>query len=239
VTVLGEQVDQREREVRPVAGQHLQRQGARLFGRGSGNRGNLAELAHGAQPPLPEHPRGRLGHGGEHSGHRTSVVTIGKYIPHACWMQDVPDDTLVTALSIPGTHNAGCVSGVLGLAQTQNLDIDDQLDAGIRFLDIRLAHYQDDLFVHHDVVFTDKSYTDVLASCVKFLQKYPSESILMSVMEESRLDGWLGWLAPSEVLGTLYRGDITNDKHNTCCLSRPWKTRHGSVSETRGCSITS
>lgn len=136
----------------------------------------------------------------------------------AYWMQDVVDDTPVTALSVPGTHDAGCIGGVFGLAQTQNLDIDDQLASGIRFLDIRLAHYQDDLFVHHDMVYMDKSYTDVLEICAKFLQEYPSETIFMSIMEESRADSWLGKLAPSEILGRLYRGDIGKWTHNTCCF---------------------
>ncbi|HWR47487.1 MAG TPA: hypothetical protein VN327_07745, partial [Pseudonocardiaceae bacterium] len=67
-------------------------------------------------------------------------------------MRDIPGDTPVTELSIPGTHNSGCIGGPFGLAQTQDLDLSDQLNAGIRFLDIRLAHYQDNLFVHHDVV---------------------------------------------------------------------------------------
>lgn len=133
-------------------------------------------------------------------------------------MHDVVDDTPVTALSIPGTHDTGCIGGVFGLGQTQNLDIDEQLDAGIRFLDIRLAHYHDDLFVHHDVVSMGKSYTDVLDTCTRFLQKYPSETILMSIMEESRVDSLLGKLAPSEVLGRLSRGDITKWRHNTCCF---------------------
>lgn len=153
------------------------------------------------------------------------MVSIDKLVPRTCWMQEVADDTPVTALSIPGTHDAGCISGVLSLGQTQSLGIDDQLDAGIRFLDIRLAHYQDDLFVHHDVVFTDKSYTDVLITCSKFLHKYPSETILMSIMEESRLDGWLGALAPSEVLGSLYRGRIAMGKKNTCCFAQAVKDK--------------
>ncbi|MFZ0118959.1 MAG: phosphatidylinositol-specific phospholipase C, partial [Pseudonocardiaceae bacterium] len=154
------------------------------------------------------------------------MVTIEKLIPRPCWMQDVPDDTPVTALSIPGTHDAGCTSSVLGLGQTQSLGINDQLDVGIRFLDIRLAHYQDNLFVHHDVVYTDNSYADVLATCSKFLQKNPSETILMSIMEESRLDSWLGALAPSEVLGALYRGHlVTVGKKNTRCFEQAVKDK--------------
>ncbi len=128
--------------------------------------------------------------------------------PFSSWMSDIPDDVLVTALSIPGTHDSGCIDGPLGFAKTQNLDIAEQLNAGIRFLDIRLAHYQDDLFVHHDVIYMGKNYKDVLQICVDFLVAHPSETIVMSVKEEDRFDGSLGDYAPSEVLSRLLRGDV-------------------------------
>lgn len=135
-------------------------------------------------------------------------------ISHTCWMRDIPDDTPVTALSIPGTHNSGCVDGPLGFAETQDLDLSDQLDAGIRFLDIRLALCEDNLFVHHDVVYMDKSYTDVLAICSSFLEEHPSETILMSIKDESRADSGLGRFAPSELLGKLSRGDTASRDRN-------------------------
>ena len=109
---------------------------------------------------------------------------MGELISHASWMRDISDDAPVTALSIPGTHNSGCIGGLFRLGQTQNLDLSDQCDAGIRFLDIRLAQYQDDLFVHHDVVYMGKSYADILSMCARFLEKYPSETIFMSIMDK-------------------------------------------------------
>ncbi|MGH3717751.1 MAG: phosphatidylinositol-specific phospholipase C [Pseudonocardiaceae bacterium] len=115
----------------------------------------------------------------------------------------------MTELSIPGTHNSACIGGPFGFAQTQELDLPDQLDAGIRFLDIRLAHYQDNLFVHHDVVHMEKCYADVLAICSDFLGQYPSEAVFMSVKDEGRVDSGLGRLAPSEILGK-NRGDSAN-----------------------------
>lgn len=131
------------------------------------------------------------------------------FIPHATWMRQLPDNAPVVMLSIPGTHNSCCVDGLLGFGQTQNLDLADQLEAGIRFLDIRLAHYRDNLFVHHDVVHMGKSYKDVLHTCAGFLRRNPSETILMAVKDEGRFDSALGRFAPSEILGE-YRGDPKN-----------------------------
>lgn len=132
---------------------------------------------------------------------------MDKFITHTSWMRYVPDDASVMTLSIPGTHNSCCVHGLLGLGKAQELDLPDQLNAGIRFLDIRFTHYQDNLCVHHDVICTEKSYVDVLTICSNFLRQHPSETILMSVDDESRFDDALGKLAPSQILCKL---PITN-----------------------------
>jgi len=128
------------------------------------------------------------------------------FILHSSWMRDIPDAATVTTLSIPGTHDTCSVGGLLGFGKTQNLDLSDQLHAGIRFVDIRLAHYRDDLYVHHDVVHMGKCYADVLNTCSDFLRQHPSESIFLSVKNEERFDSTLGRFAPSEVFGKS-RGD--------------------------------
>ncbi|MGB6162082.1 MAG: phosphatidylinositol-specific phospholipase C [Pseudonocardiaceae bacterium] len=140
---------------------------------------------------------------------------MGSFVSHPSWMGDISDDIPVTALSIPGTHNSGCTGGLFGFAQTQDLDLGDQLKAGIRFLDIRLSRCEDDLLVYHDMVYMGKNYTDIQNICANFLGEYPSETILMSIQEESRLDSGLGRFAPSEILGKLSRGVAMNSDRNT------------------------
>ena len=130
-------------------------------------------------------------------------------VVRSSWMRDVPDDTRVLSLSIPGTHNSCSVGGIFGFTKTQDLDLSDQLNAGIRFIDIRLSHYQDNLFVHHDVVHMGKCYADVLGACSSFLEQNPSETILMSIKDEGRCDSRLGRFAPSRVFGKS-RGDPMN-----------------------------
>ncbi len=147
------------------------------------------------------------------------------FISHTSWMRDIPDDAPVTMLSIPGTHNSCCIDGPLGLAKTQNLDLPDQLNAGIRFLDIRLTHYHDNLCVHHDVVCTEKSYADVLTICSNFLRRHPSETILMSVKDETRFDSALGKFAPSQVLCKLPIGNVANQSENTRSFEDTFKAR--------------
>lgn len=134
---------------------------------------------------------------------------MNEFISHRSWMRDIPDDARVTTLSIPGTHNSCSVDGFLGFGKTQNLDLADQLTAGIRFFDIRLAHYQDNLFVHHDILHMKKSYVDVLNICTDFLKQHPSEAIFVSIKNEGRFDSNLGRFAPSERFGKS-RGDPAN-----------------------------
>ena len=134
---------------------------------------------------------------------------MDKFIVHSSWMRDVPDEARVLSLSIPGTHNSCSIGGIFGFTKTQDLDLSDQLEAGIRFLDIRLSHYMDNLFVHHDVVHMGKCYADVLTACSSFLEHHPSETILVSIKDEGRCDSLLGRFAPSRVFGKS-RGDPTH-----------------------------
>jgi 1-phosphatidylinositol phosphodiesterase len=136
-------------------------------------------------------------------------------VAHTSWMRYVPDDTSVMALSIPGTHNSCSIHGVLGVGKTQDLDLPDQLNAGIRFLDIRFTHYQDNLCVHHDIICTERSYVNVLTTCFNFLRQHPSETILMSVDHESRFDDTLGKFAPSQIVCRLPLADTASCRKNS------------------------
>lgn len=144
---------------------------------------------------------------------------------HTRWMRDIPDDTPVSMLSIPGTHDSCCVESFLGLAKTQNMGVADQLEAGIRFLDIRLAHYRGNLCVHHDVVCTEHSYADILNVCSEFLGQHPSEAIVMSVKNESRFDAALGSLAPSRILCPLLAEEGNSCGHEGGSFEDTLKTK--------------
>lgn len=65
------------------------------------------------------------------------------------WMSGVSGDRLLNEINIPGTHdslckNVWCAHWLGGMfeygAITQNLDLEDQLNAGVRLLDIRLTN---------------------------------------------------------------------------------------------------
>jgi len=65
------------------------------------------------------------------------------------WMSDIPDDTLLSDITIPGTHDS-CAESNIPFVRTQYLSITKQMEAGLRFLDLRLRVHDDgQLYLYH------------------------------------------------------------------------------------------
>lgn len=103
----------------------------------------------------------------------------------ARWMVHINDSSSLSDLTIPGTHNSGArYESFGGTAKCQNLTIREQLDLGVRYLDIRLRHYGDSLVVHHGAVYQHLNFDDVLLHVTDFLTENPSEVVMMEVSQE-------------------------------------------------------
>ncbi|OFX20893.1 MAG: hypothetical protein A2V77_24605 [Anaeromyxobacter sp. RBG_16_69_14] len=105
------------------------------------------------------------------------------------WMAQVPGDWKLSQITMPGTHDTGAIldtPGMPGTAKAQRLTIAEQLDIGVRFLDIRLHYVRalKQLWVNHGLVGQPYSFDDVLDACYTFLAAHPTETILMSIKEE-------------------------------------------------------
>lgn len=101
------------------------------------------------------------------------------------WMSAIDDSRNLSSLSIPGTHDSGArFEPIGGTAKCQNLTIADQLNNGIRFLDIRCRHIDDAFAIHHGSIYQNMNFDDVLTACKTFMQAHPTEAIIMSVKEE-------------------------------------------------------
>lgn len=102
------------------------------------------------------------------------------------WMRELPGERLLTELSIPGTHDSGTYRLGAGLAKCQSLSIEDQLQAGIRFLDIRCRYVPGEgvLTIHHGATYCMLNFDDVLRQITGFLQKNNQETVLMMVKQE-------------------------------------------------------
>ncbi|WP_443947471.1 phosphatidylinositol-specific phospholipase C [Pedobacter sp. AW1-32] len=101
------------------------------------------------------------------------------------WMGFINDDTSLSMLSVPGTHDSGAtLEPLTGTAKNQNLSIPDQLNAGVRFLDIRCRHMNNSFRIYHSYVDQNLTFDQVLSSCYTFLNSNPTETIVMSIKEE-------------------------------------------------------
>lgn len=101
------------------------------------------------------------------------------------WMSVLADQNSIALISIPGTHDSGAtIEPVSGTAKCQNLSIADQLNAGVRYLDIRCRHIDNAFAIHHGAIYQNLNFNDVLNACINFLNSHPTEAIIMSVKEE-------------------------------------------------------
>lgn len=107
------------------------------------------------------------------------------------WMQRIDGEKMLSELTIPGTHDSGTYrkQGVPA-ATCQTLNILGQLNSGIRFLDIRLkrgSHNDGVLWVYHGIVAMDLRFKeDVIENCKQFLEANQSETIVMSISNETK-----------------------------------------------------
>lgn len=105
------------------------------------------------------------------------------------WMAAQEDTRTLASLSIPGTHDAGArFEPIAGLAKTQELTIAEQLEAGVRFFDVRCRHYEDGFLIYHGAVDQNQTYAEVLATMTGFLDGHPDEVVIVSVQEEATPD---------------------------------------------------
>ncbi len=138
-----------------------------------------------------------------HSGWSTGVIAFYAYTINQTfsnnWMSAIQDGSPISEISIPGTHDS-CARFEKNLIHTQCqwFSITQQLNRGIRFLDIRCKFKADDekgctqgiyFPIHHATTFQHIFFEEVQAQCIAFLTENPSEFILMNVQMEYEGDG--------------------------------------------------
>lgn len=114
------------------------------------------------------------------------------------WMKGLADDTPLSALSIPGTHNSPTCHNALPSVRCQAVTPTEQLENGVRFFDVRVQvnnpndEKSDDLELVHSVfpisLTGPKKFKGLLDQVLEFLQKNPSETVIMSLKREGRGD---------------------------------------------------
>jgi 1-phosphatidylinositol phosphodiesterase len=116
------------------------------------------------------------------------------------WMSAIDDSASIAEISIPGSHES-CARFGGSSAHCQWRSIIDQLNRGIRFLDVRFDYNAPKgnwacspvdesndpdiyLFARHDTMNQAVTFEEVQAQCMAFLNENPDEFILMNVQTE-------------------------------------------------------
>ncbi|MUG93775.1 phosphatidylinositol-specific phospholipase C domain-containing protein [Scytonema sp. UIC 10036] len=104
----------------------------------------------------------------------------------AKWMALLNDSLQLSEFTIPGTHDTCALHNKLsiGFAKCQSMTLEEQLNTGVRFIDIRCRHINNIFAIHHGQIYQELNFDSVLNTCIQFLEKSPSECIIMSVKEE-------------------------------------------------------
>ena len=112
----------------------------------------------------------------------------------ADWMASLPDDARLNELAIPGTHNSAAAFVQMAyFNKCQSKSILKQLEAGFRYLDIRLAVDGDGMKLMHGFTncrtgampwASNLSLDLVLEDCYAFLDAHPTETVLFVVKQE-------------------------------------------------------
>lgn len=108
------------------------------------------------------------------------------------WMDYLPDSALIVNINFPGTHDSG-TSKVTTLtelyAKCQTKSISNQLNSGIRYLDLRI---NEDGHINHDGISCWKSFSkklyiqDVEKYVTDFLKGNPSETVILQIKSEGK-----------------------------------------------------
>ena len=102
------------------------------------------------------------------------------------WMRTIPNNTLITEIALPGTHDSAAWGSGNDMLYTQCLNFEKQLRYGIRFFDIRIRHYRNGFPLHHGFFYLNKNFGDFLLVVQNFLKANPTEMVLLRLKEDHK-----------------------------------------------------
>lgn len=110
------------------------------------------------------------------------------------WMGKLRNEIPLSSLSIPGTHNSPTHHTALPSVRCQAVSVKEQLNNGVRFLDIRVQPEttdnlsKDGLILVHSAfpvsLTGNKYFRDLINTVFSFLDENPSETVIVSLKRE-------------------------------------------------------
>ena len=142
------------------------------------------------QPPMPVTYKGNILPRGD--SHYSTDARPQWY--NSEWMSHLPDDLLLSQISLPGTHQSGSFDGG-DIARNQTMSIAEQLKAGIRYFDFRVKvrgmserdarTSSSKLEIWHGIE-RNELFDTAEKAVNEFLNAHPSEAVVFYVQRETR-----------------------------------------------------
>ena len=103
------------------------------------------------------------------------------------WLSKIDDNTPVANISVPGTHNSATGNGLkwgINIGVTQELNIDEQWDIGIRAFDLRPDIGKKDIYIYHSLLKTKITFREAVETIIKKLDAAPNEFAIIIMRQE-------------------------------------------------------
>lgn len=126
-----------------------------------------------------------------------ALLTLALPMQADNWMKRLPDDAYVCNLSIPGSHDTGTGSGFPGIttsiygpfgdmyARTQDKNLEEQWNIGVRAFDLRPCIKDDYINVNHGIMPTNLRFDNALTFLRDKLRENPSEFVVIHLLHAS------------------------------------------------------
>ncbi|KAI5821168.1 PLC-like phosphodiesterase [Pyronema omphalodes] len=101
------------------------------------------------------------------------------------WQSKISDSVPISSLSLPGTHNTMAYRATYPIPtqifgwQCQHNSLRQQLEKGVRYLDLRLEHRHNKFRLHHGLAQLDFSFTRVIRTLERFYEVSPDETLII------------------------------------------------------------
>ena len=141
------------------------------------------------------------------------------------WVSQIEDDTRISDLAIPGTHDSAAwthYSGVMGSPGTwaQRKSITEQLSLGVRVLDLRVGYASTSytlgitsfIGMFHGPVYVDSTLDSVLTDISSFLKDHDKEFVILIFQQQGKsgqrdVDGDVGKMLGAKFDSKLHKFD--------------------------------
>lgn len=102
------------------------------------------------------------------------------------WMSQIDGSAYISEISIPGTHDSCALyEPISPSAKCQEYTIKDQLEMGVRFIDVRAWVIGGETQISHGVVLQSQTLNEIVGTCKEFLEENPTETIIFSLKKEN------------------------------------------------------